>query len=61
MTEKTVTLRKIDIEANWVKQPERFRLGDITRVEFGGGYETALWQVAEQDRRLAEREIDEYE
>jgi hypothetical protein len=60
-TEKTVTLRKIDVEANWVQEPERFRLRNITRVEFGGGYETALWQVAEKERRLAEREIDEDE
>jgi hypothetical protein len=52
MTSKTLTLRQINIHAQWSRS-RSFKFKDITRVEFGGGYEQALWMVAEQDRRRA--------
>ena len=47
-TPKTVTLYEISPTAEWEK-PTRFRIADITRIDFGGGYEDALWRVAEED------------
>lgn len=48
LTEKTVTLHEISPVAAWNGQ-RRHRLGDITRLEFGGGYEDVLWRVAEDN------------
>jgi len=45
LTTKTVTLRKIDTTAAWYGET-RYRLRDITRIEFGGRYEEALALVA---------------
>jgi hypothetical protein len=42
VTEKSVVLHEIGPDAVWEKRPSRFRLSEITRVEFGGGYEEAL-------------------
>ena len=41
MTEKTVTIRGLDSNAEWCEN-SRFRYADITKVQFGGGYEVAL-------------------
>jgi hypothetical protein len=45
---KTFQLREIDREAKWAGV-KRIRLDDVTRIEFDGGYETALAQVAGLD------------
>ncbi len=44
---KSVTLREIDPDAHWDAQPCCYRLAEITRLDFGGGYEEALASVAE--------------
>lgn len=45
-----VALIEISISAEWFDEPEVYKLADITRIDFGGQYEEALWLVAE-DRR----------
>ena len=52
---KSVTLRKVDPAAEWIGTRD-FDFKDITRVDFGGGYEGALWIVAsceDEKRRKA--------
>lgn len=46
MSEKTFTLREISPNATWNRKPHRIRFADVTKVDFGGGYETALASVA---------------
>jgi hypothetical protein len=46
--DKTFNLREIDHEAKWVGT-KRIRFDEVTRIEFDGGYETALAQVAGLD------------
>lgn len=41
-----VTLREIGPDALWDDQLGTYRLGEITRVDFGGDYEDALYSVA---------------
>ncbi len=53
-TPKTVTLDKIDPAAEW-NESTRYNLKDITRVDFGGGYENALWEVSEDERKKREQ------
>lgn len=55
-TEKTVTLYDIDPRAEW-DRPYRRRLSDLTKVDFGGGYEDALWRVAKEDNHIPEMVI----
>jgi hypothetical protein len=43
--DKTFALREIDRDAKWVGS-KRIRFDEVTRIEFDGGYETALAQVA---------------
>src|SRR5262249_24859025 len=45
LTTKTATLQKIGTNAAWYGEA-RYRLGSITRIEFGGRYEEALALVA---------------
>ncbi len=40
-----VSLLEITPDATWEEKPECFRLSEITRVNFGGDYETALHLV----------------
>ena len=40
-----VSLLEITPDATWEEKPESFRLNEITRVNFGGDYETALHLV----------------
>ena len=40
-----VSLLEISPGAKWDEQPSRYRLSEITRVNFGGDYETALHLV----------------
>jgi len=58
LTPKTFTLFEIDSCAEW-DGPHRYRFGDITRVDFGGGYEEALALVARQDlkRKKKKRKV----
>lgn len=51
---KTFTLYAIDTQAVWYGT-RRFRYKDVTRIDFGGLYEKALWmyaQVVEQKEDL---------
>jgi hypothetical protein len=59
ITEKKAWLREISVKAQWREKLYSHRLSDITMIEFGAAYEDALWQVAEHDRRLAERKMDD--
>ncbi len=54
LTPKTFTLFEIDSCAEW-DGPHRYRFGDITRVDFGGGYEEALALVARKDMKKKRR------
>ena len=40
-----VSLLEISPDARWDDKPTEYRLSDITRVDFGGGYEEALYLV----------------
>jgi hypothetical protein len=50
ITGKNLWLREISPAARWEIKPSRYKLKHITRVEFGAGYEEALWQVSEHER-----------
>jgi hypothetical protein len=39
---RLVALLEIDADAHWDDRPTAYRLSEITRVDFGGGYEDAL-------------------
>jgi hypothetical protein len=52
ISEKTLLLHPIDPGAVWHKKPYRFRLAEITRVDFGGGYEEALHLVGGNPKSL---------
>ncbi|HZS04258.1 MAG TPA: hypothetical protein VFD58_05430 [Blastocatellia bacterium] len=56
VTEKTFTLYDIDPDANW-DRPCRRKLADLTKVDFGGGYEDALWRVAKEENLIPEKVI----
>jgi hypothetical protein len=43
--ESAVLLLEIDPDAVWDTEPTEYRLKEITRVDFGGGYEEALFLV----------------
>lgn len=45
VTETHLVLHEIGPDAVWDKNASKLRLSDITRVDFGGGYETALHLV----------------
>jgi hypothetical protein len=49
---RVVRLREISPSAEW-EDVSRWKLSEITRLEAGGGYEGALWEVAVQDREDA--------
>ena len=42
LDDRRVALLEIDPSAEWDPQPTFYRLSEITRVDFGGGYEDAL-------------------
>jgi len=50
MTDRTFTIADLDCNAEWTG-PRRMRFSDITRVDFGGGYETTLAVTAPKRRR----------
>jgi hypothetical protein len=51
VTEKTFTLYDIDPDANWDRAYRR-KFADLTKVDFGGGYEDALWRVAKGENLI---------
>lgn len=54
MTPKTFTLFEIDPCAEW-ERGHRYRFEDVTKVDFGGGYEEALAMAARADERKKRR------
>ena len=52
ISERTLLLHTIDPGAVWHKKPYRLRLAEITRVDFGGGYEQALHLVGGNPKPL---------
>jgi hypothetical protein len=50
MTEATFTIDDLDCNGEW-NGPRRLRFSDITRVDFGGGYEEALAVTAPKRRK----------
>lgn len=56
LTEKTVTMRMIDPDARWA-DAKRLRFENLTKVEFGGGYEEALAMVAKDRTKGKKRRI----
>ena len=45
VTEKMVVIEDLDCNAEW-SGLRRMRLADITKIDFGGGYEEALAKTA---------------
>ncbi|MFO0957793.1 MAG: hypothetical protein U0800_10095 [Isosphaeraceae bacterium] len=43
-TRQVLTLKKLSPSAQWIES-EKFHFRDITKVDFGGYYERALWEV----------------
>jgi hypothetical protein len=56
VTDKTFTLYDIDPSAEW-DRPYRRKFSDLTKVDFGGGYEDALWRVAKEDNLIPDTMI----
>ena len=54
VSDTTVTLYDLDCNCEWQK-PRRFRFADITMVEFGDGYSTALAATAPKRKALQGR------
>lgn len=52
VSERSFLLHTIDPDAVWEEKPTRLRLSDVTRVEFGGGYEEALHLVGGNPKPL---------
>jgi hypothetical protein len=52
ISENSFLLKTIDPDAVWEEKPTRFRLSDVTRVDFGGGYEEALHLVGGNPKAL---------
>jgi len=46
VTRSTVHLHEINPGAEWDSEYTPYRIGAITRLDFGGGYEEALWLAA---------------
>jgi hypothetical protein len=40
-----VLFLEINPDAVWKRKPSAYKLSEITRVDFGGEYEAALWRV----------------
>lgn len=52
LAKRSVRLHKINPAARWI-ETEKFFFEDITRIDFGGGYEEALWLVSQNERSAA--------
>ncbi len=51
LTPKTISIHGLNTQAEW-KGKDTFNLKDITRLAFGGGYETALALSAKKFRKI---------
>ncbi len=52
VTKSRLSLLEIGPDAVWDEKPSRVRLSEITRIDFGGGYEEALHLVGGKPKRL---------
>ena len=52
MTEHTFTIEDLDCNGEW-SGPRRMKFNDITRIDFGGGYEEALAATAPSRPKIA--------
>jgi hypothetical protein len=43
---RTVGIREVSPQATWHREPTKWPLRKITRIDFGGAYENALYKVA---------------
>jgi hypothetical protein len=57
ITKDHLFLLQIDAHAKWDENPTRFLLREITRVDFGGGYEEALHLVGGEPKKLKLRPL----
>lgn len=57
LTSKRLRLEEIDPKARW-RYTRKYRLKDITCVQFGSGYEEALWLVSESERQRKAKKPD---
>jgi hypothetical protein len=46
---------EIDTNADWHEKPSKFKFKDVTKIDFGGGYENNLALVAEYREKLANK------
>lgn len=46
LTDSRLSLLEVNVAGGWARKPRRFDVNDITRLDFGGGYEEALSLVA---------------
>ena len=53
MDANSITLFSITPNAQWDGKTQ-FLIGDVTRLDFGGGYEDALWKCASEDGCIPE-------
>lgn len=53
---KSFTMLEITPNAEWLENPNRFKFKDVTKIEFGNGYENDLHSVAEY-RKQKSREV----
>ena len=56
-TNEHLFMLEIDADANWQEKPSKFLLSEITRVDFGGGYEEALHLVGAEPNKLKLRQL----
>ena len=54
ISDKAVVLDEIDPAAKW-ERTRRYNFKDITKLDFGGGYEKALWQVSQAQSKAKKR------
>jgi hypothetical protein len=52
LTKSRLSLLEIGPDAVWEQKPSEVRLSEITRIDFGGGYEKALHLVGGKPKRL---------
>jgi hypothetical protein len=52
-TAVTTSLLEVNVAGGWARKPRHFDLDDITRLDFGGGYEEALHLVAGAPPRIS--------
>jgi len=58
IAENHLLFLEIGPDAAWEEKPSKIRLNDITRVDFGGGYEEALYLVSGDPKPLKKRLVN---